>query len=74
MFDAKIYKIVDGVFDVSLCLAGDKKFFQISDFCFQLQADLIDFLEKILPRLTQKTLPAMDLYLTVFCMSLSVFS
>jgi hypothetical protein len=42
-FDAKIYKNVDMVFAVSLCLPKNKKFFQISDFCFQLQADLVDF-------------------------------
>ena len=41
----------------------DKKNFQISDFCFQLPSFLIDFLEKILPRLTQKTLPSMNHYL-----------
>ena len=53
-FDAKIYKIVDGFFDVSLCVVWNKKKLQISDFCFQLQAVLVDLLEKILPILTQK--------------------
>jgi len=54
-FDAKIYKIVDSFFSVSPCLTRDKNFFQISDFCFQLQADLVDLLDKILPILTPKT-------------------
>jgi len=51
-FDAKIYKNVDAIFDVSLYMTWNKKNFQFSDFCFQLQADLVDFLEKILPILT----------------------
>ncbi|HCO93707.1 MAG TPA: hypothetical protein DIU00_07120 [Phycisphaerales bacterium] len=51
-FDAKIYKIVDGFFDVNPCLIWNKKFFQFSDFCFQLQAHLVDLLEKILPILS----------------------
>jgi len=51
-FDVKIYKIVDGVFDVSLCFTRNKKNLKNFDFCFQLPPDLIDFLEKILPILT----------------------
>jgi hypothetical protein len=46
-FDAKIYKIVGGVFDVSACGQGNKKNFKILDFCFQLPSVLIDFLPKI---------------------------
>jgi len=41
-FDAKIYKNVGGVFDVSSGRTGNKKNFQISDFCFQLPAHLIE--------------------------------
>jgi len=47
-FDAKIYKIVDDIFNVSPCLVWNKKKFHFSDFCFQLPALLIDLLEKIL--------------------------
>jgi hypothetical protein len=42
-FDAKIYKIVGGIFDVSVCRRRSKKFFKIFAFCFQLPALLIDF-------------------------------
>ncbi len=41
-FDAKIYKIVDSVFAVSLCPKSNKKFFQISDFSFQLPSLLVE--------------------------------
>jgi len=41
-FDAKIYKIVGGVFDVSSGRTGNKKNFQISDFCFQLPSHLVE--------------------------------
>jgi hypothetical protein len=42
-FDAKIYKIVDGIFGLSACGEGNKKNFKNCDFCFQLPALLIDF-------------------------------
>ena len=42
-FGAKIYKNVDSIIAVSLCRIRNKKFFEISDFCFQLQAVLVDF-------------------------------
>jgi len=54
-FDAKIYKIVDSIFGVSRCVVWNKKIFKLFYFCFQLQAVLVDFLEKILPILTRKT-------------------
>jgi hypothetical protein len=38
----KIYKNVGGVFAVSLCIAGNKKIFQISDFYFQLPSVLVE--------------------------------
>jgi hypothetical protein len=41
-FDAKIYKIVDSIFAVSLCLVWNKKIFQISYFSFQLPSLLIE--------------------------------
>jgi hypothetical protein len=41
-FDAKIYKIVDGIFAVSACLNWDKKKFQISDFCSALSSLLVE--------------------------------
>jgi hypothetical protein len=41
-FDAKIYKNVGGVFDVSSGWTGNKKNFQISSFCFQLPAHLVE--------------------------------
>jgi hypothetical protein len=44
-FDAKFYKIVDGIFSVNAYWEGNKKFLQISDFIFQLPALLIDFLQ-----------------------------
>jgi hypothetical protein len=56
VFDAKIYKNVGDLFAVSLCVVWNKKFFKISDFCFQLPSLLVDFLEKIRPILTAKTL------------------
>ena len=40
-FDAKIYKIVGGIFNVSACGKGNKKKFKNSDFCFQLPSLLI---------------------------------
>jgi len=43
-FDTKIYKNVGGIFNVSASVERDKKNLQISDFCFQLQAILVDFL------------------------------
>jgi hypothetical protein len=51
-FDAKIYENADGFLDVSAYCGRNKKFFQISDFSFQLPSLLVDFLEKILPILT----------------------
>jgi len=41
-FDAKIYKNVGDVFNVSSGRTGNKKKFQISDFCFQLPARLVE--------------------------------
>ena len=41
-FDAKIYKIVDAIFSVSLCAAGNKKIFKLFYFCFQLPLDLVE--------------------------------
>jgi len=41
-FDAKIYKNVGCFFGVSSGLTGNKNFFQISDFCFQLPSHLIE--------------------------------
>jgi hypothetical protein len=41
-FDAKIYKNVDGIFDVSPCVVWNKKNLQISDFCFQLPSLLVE--------------------------------
>jgi hypothetical protein len=43
-FDAKIYKIVGGIFDVSACWEGDKKIFKLFYFCSALPAHLVDFL------------------------------
>jgi hypothetical protein len=53
-FDAKFYKIVDGVLAVSLCVKWNKKFFRFFDFSFQLPSFLVEFLDKILPNLTVK--------------------
>ena len=52
-FDAKIYKIVDGIFDVSAYGRWNKKIFKLFYFWFQLPAHLVDYLEKILPILTR---------------------
>ena len=41
-FDAKIYKIVDGFFDVTSCGIRNKKKFQNSDFSFQLPSLLVE--------------------------------
>jgi hypothetical protein len=41
-FDAKIYKNVGGVFDVSSGRTGNKKNFQISDFCSALPSLLVE--------------------------------
>jgi len=41
-FDAKIYKNVSCIIVVSACGEKNKKIFQISDFCFQLQAVLVE--------------------------------
>jgi len=41
-FDAKIYKNVDGVFDVSACVEGNKKNFKLFYFCFQLSSLLVE--------------------------------
>jgi len=41
-FDAKIYKIVGGVFDVNACRGRGKKIFKNSDFCFQLPSLLVE--------------------------------
>ena len=54
-FDAKIYKIVDGIFDVSAFVIWNKKIFKLFYFWFQLPSFLIDLLEKILPILTPET-------------------
>ena len=40
-FDAKIYKIVDGFFDVTYCWIGNKKNFRIFDFCSALPSLLV---------------------------------
>jgi len=53
-FDAKIYKNVDTVFAVSPCAEWNKKLFKLFHFYFQLPALLVEFLEKILPTLTDK--------------------
>jgi hypothetical protein len=45
-FDAKIYKIVGGIFAVSACGEGNKKNFKKSDFCFQLPSLLVEKLAK----------------------------
>jgi hypothetical protein len=42
VFDAKIYKNVDGIFNVSACWEGNKKYFKLFYFCFQLQAVLVE--------------------------------
>ena len=54
VFDAKIYKIVDTIFNVSLCAVWNKKIFKLFYFYSQLPSLLVDFLEKILPILTAK--------------------
>jgi len=41
-FDAKIYKNVDSLFAVTPYQISNKKFFQISDFCFQLPSLLVE--------------------------------
>jgi hypothetical protein len=41
-FDAKIYKIVGGIFNVSACGTGDKKLFKNSDFCSALPSLLVE--------------------------------
>ena len=41
-FDAKIYKNVDGIFDVSACEEGNKKNFKLFYFCFQLPSLLVE--------------------------------
>ena len=41
-FDAKIYKIVGGIFDVSACGGGSKKIFKNSDFCSALPSLLVE--------------------------------
>ncbi|MGB2863556.1 MAG: hypothetical protein WBC05_09555, partial [Sedimentisphaerales bacterium] len=45
-FDAKIYKNVDAIFAVSPCVVWNKKYFQISDFCFQLPSLLVEKFRK----------------------------
>jgi len=55
-FDAKIYKIVDTIFAVSLCVVWNKKIFKLFYFYFQLPTLLVDLLDKILPILTPKTI------------------
>jgi hypothetical protein len=42
VFDAKIYKNVDGFFDVSACGGGNKKNLQNSDFCSALPSLLVE--------------------------------
>jgi len=42
MFDAKIYKIVGGIFDVSVCVVWNKKFFNFFDFYSQLPSFLVE--------------------------------
>ena len=50
-FDAKIYKIVDSFFVVSLFLVRYKNFFQLFDFSFQLPSLLIENQPKSCPSL-----------------------
>jgi len=42
VFDAKIYKNVDGLFDVTCCWKSNKKKFKISDFCSALPSLLVE--------------------------------
>ena len=42
MFDAKIYKNIDGIFAVSAYWEGDIKLFQFFDFSFQLPSLLVE--------------------------------
>ena len=42
VFDAKIYKNVDTIFAVSAYIIWNKKFFKISNFCFQLPSLLVE--------------------------------
>jgi hypothetical protein len=43
-FDAKIYKIVDGNFNVSSCGKWNKKIFKLFYFCFQLPSLLVEMM------------------------------
>ena len=54
VFDAKIYKNVDAIINVSPCAVWNKKICQISDFSFQLPALLVEKRANILPILTRK--------------------
>jgi len=45
-FDAKIYKIVDTILAVSLCLVWDKKIFKLFHFYSQLPSLLVEKLLK----------------------------
>jgi hypothetical protein len=42
VFDAKIYKNVDGYFDVSACEKGNKKIFKLFYFCSALPSLLVE--------------------------------
>jgi len=44
-FDAKIYKNVDGILAVSLCVVWNKKIFKLFYFYFQLPALLVENLQ-----------------------------
>jgi hypothetical protein len=46
-FDAKIYKNVGGIFDVTSCRVWNKKNFKIFDFCSALPSLLVDFWARI---------------------------
>jgi len=46
-FDAKIYKNIGGIFDVSACGEGNKKLFQFFNFSFQLPSLLVEIVPLI---------------------------
>jgi hypothetical protein len=50
VFDAKIYKNVGGIFDVSACWEGNKKIFKLFYFCPALPSLLVGNLAKIVNR------------------------
>jgi hypothetical protein len=49
-FDAKIYKNVDWIFDVSACEEGNKKIFRLFYFCSALPSLLVENSVKIVNR------------------------